>query len=152
LAFWRQAAIGIFRRVAKSGPDLDRVEHLPLSGPTISSGLSLITPRCLCGPDSPRHASLAVSPFLAFRHASARRRRVRVSGTTPRVGGGLMTGAVSNDLHSLTSDLVARPRARSVIGPSRPPLKDTLGAPLYDWAYEPGEPLVPTRWTTRSPS
>lgn len=41
--------------------------------------------------------------------------------------------------HSLTSDLVARlSRAPRVIGPATPALKDSPGAPLYDWAYEPG--------------
>src|SRR5262245_12793814 len=46
--------------------------------------------------------------------------------------------------HSLTSDLLARSSgARRVIGPASPPLKDSSGAPLYDWAFEPPEPAGP---------
>ena len=44
--------------------------------------------------------------------------------------------------HSLTSDVVARlSRAKRVVGPVRPELRDTPGAPLYDWAYEPAAPV-----------
>lgn len=44
--------------------------------------------------------------------------------------------------HSLTSDVVARlSRATRVVGPARPELRDCPGAPLYDWAYEPAEPV-----------
>jgi ADP-heptose:LPS heptosyltransferase len=91
--------------------------------------------------------TLAVSPFLApFAAHQPDVDHVLVAGKTPRVGGGpydvaLVLNTIS---HSLTSDLVARlSGARHVIGPSRPPLKDATGAPLYDWAYEPAEPAGP---------
>jgi ADP-heptose:LPS heptosyltransferase len=44
--------------------------------------------------------------------------------------------------HSLTSDVVARlSGAERVAGPTTPALKDLPGAPLYDWAFEPGPPV-----------
>jgi len=46
--------------------------------------------------------------------------------------------------HSLSSDATARlAGARVVAGPAAPPLKDTPGAPLYDWAYDPAPPAGP---------
>lgn len=44
--------------------------------------------------------------------------------------------------HSLTSDVIARISGASrVAGPSRPSLKDSERAPLYDWVYEPAEAI-----------
>jgi lipopolysaccharide heptosyltransferase III len=151
LAFWRQAAIGIFRpRPPRGKPDLDRVERLLVVRAHDQLGdFLLITPalRALRLRFPAARITLAVSPFLAsFAAHQPDVDHVLVAGKTLRVGGGpydlaLVLNTIS---HSLTADLVARlSGARHVIGPSRPPLKDASGAPLYDWTYEPSPPVGP---------
>src|SRR5262249_19501551 len=91
--------------------------------------------------------TLAVSPFLAPLAAHQPDvDRVLVTGRVPKVGGGPYDLAIvlKTISHSLTSDLVAGlSGAACVCGPSEPALKDTPGAPLYDWAYAPAPPASP---------
>lgn len=88
-----------------------------------------------------------VSPFLApLAQHQPDVDRVRVAGPVPWLQGELYDLAlVLNTVsHSLTSDLLARlSGATWVIGPVTPPLKDSSGAPLYDWAYPVPEPAGP---------
>ena len=151
MGVFRQAAIAIFRpRPPRGKPDLDRIERLLVVRTHDQLGdFLLITPalRALRLRFPKARITLAVSPFLAsFAAHEPDVDHVLVAGKTPRVGGGPYdAGLVLNTIsHSLTSDLVARlSGAASVIGPSRPPLKDAAGSPLYDWTYEPDTPAGP---------
>jgi ADP-heptose:LPS heptosyltransferase len=147
----RQAAIQLFRpRPPRGKPDLDRVERLLVVRAHDQLGdFLLVTPalRALRLRFPASRITLAVSSFLApLAIHEPDVDFVRVPDALLRVTGGpfdlaLVLNTVS---HSLTSDLVARlSGARAVIGPVRPPLKDTPGAPLYDWAYEPAMPAGP---------
>ena len=150
MAALRQAAIAIFRpRPPRGKPDLDRVERLLVVRAHDQLGdFLLATPalRALRLRFPASRITLAVSAFLApLATHEPDVDFVRVPDATLRVSGGPFDVAlVLNTIsHSLTSDLVARLSGAAVIGPSRPPLKDAPGAPLYDWAYEPAEPAGP---------
>ena len=151
MAFWRQAAIQLFRpRPPRGKPDLDRVERLLVVRAHDQLGdFLLVTPalRALRARFPEAGITLAVSPFLApLALHEPDVDSVRIPDAMFRVTGGpfdlaLVLNTIS---HSLTSDLVARRSgAAAVIGPVRPPLKDESGAPLYDWAYEPATPAGP---------
>jgi len=151
LALWRQAAISLFRpRPARGKPDLDGVASLLVVRAHDQLGdFLLITPalRSLRLRFPKARITLAVSPFLAAlaRHQPDVDRVLVIMGFAAPGGGPYDVALVLNTIsHSLTSDLAARRSgARSVIGPSRPELKDVPGAPLYDWAYEPAPPAGP---------
>jgi len=151
LAVLRRAAISIFRpRPPRGKPDLDHVENLLVVRAHDQLGdFLLITPALrsvrLRFPSA--RITVAVSPFLAplAQHQPDVDRVLVTTDFVPPSGGPYDVALVLNTIsHSLTSDLAARRSgARSVIGPLRPELKDTSGAPLYDWAYEPATPAGP---------
>lgn len=150
MAVLRRAAIAIFRpRPARGKPDLDHVESLLVVRTHDQLGdFLLITPalRSLRLRFPSARITLAVSPFLApLAEHQPDVDRVLVTTDFAPPGGPYDVALVLNTIsHSLTSDLAARRSgARSVIGPSRPELKDVPGTPLYDWAYEPAMPAGP---------
>ncbi|HEV8480372.1 MAG TPA: glycosyltransferase family 9 protein [Candidatus Eisenbacteria bacterium] len=151
MAVLRRAAISLFRpRPPRGKPDLDHVARLLVVRAHDQLGdFLLITPalRSLRLRFPSARITLAVSPFLAplAAHQPDVDRVLVITDFAPPRGGPYDVALVLNTIsHSLTSDLAARRSgARSVIGPSRPELKDVPGAPLYDWAYEPAEPAGP---------
>lgn len=151
MALWRRAALSLFRpRPPLGAPNLDSVGSLLVVRAHDQLGdFLLITPalRALRLRFARARITLVVNRFLApLAEHQPDVDRVIVTGKWPAIPRtpydlALVLNTVS---HSLSSDLIARRSgARSVIGPASPPLKDSPGAPLYDWAYETPAPAGP---------